>query len=67
MKGKKVSIRLSEEDFNKLKELVNNGESLSAYYNGPQKLDHMLNYRCGLNIIKGVRSERKEKTAFSRF
>ncbi len=28
---KKVSIRLSEEDFNKLKELVDNGESLSAY------------------------------------
>ncbi len=31
MKTKKVSIRLSVEDFNKLKELVNNGESLSAY------------------------------------
>ena len=31
MKEKKISIRLSEEDFNKLKELVENGESLSAY------------------------------------
>lgn len=43
MKEKKVSIRLSEEDFNKLKELVDNGESLSAYIRTVLK-NHITNH-----------------------
>ena len=55
MKEKKVSIRLSEEDFNKLKELVDNGESLSAYIRTVLK-NHITNHS----------KEIKKKSIFNR-